>query len=142
MEFQVPQFIKIEPKISFFTFRQLVILIVSFFILAILNLVLESRVFMIVSVPIVITVIAFGFLKFNGRSFTDWFFIIFIYFFTSQVYIWRRDLKGIFGEDKISEIPVIKGKMPLSGRRREEESRRINEYEVIEDLAKKLDYNL
>lgn len=92
MMFNVPQFINIEDKIiGPLGWKQILWLIGLGGILFVLYSFVESRVLIVISIPISALFIALAFFKPYGQPFIKVILFVVTYFFKPKVYIWKRE---------------------------------------------------
>jgi hypothetical protein len=94
MRYQVPQFIEVEDKIfGPFTFKQFAYMGGSAGIAFIAYRFLPLYLAVFIIVPILALGLALAFYKMNGRPFIDVVESAFNYFFSSKLYIWKKEPK-------------------------------------------------
>lgn len=102
MQFQVPQFIDIAPKIiGPLTLKQFLILVGAAVPVFIFFFFLNFFLWIVLSAIIVAVGVTLAFFKFNGQPFSKMLFAAFNYFWQPRFYLWRR-----------VEAPIKMPKMP------------------------------
>lgn len=94
MQFLVPEFITLEPRvIGPITVKQFILIVIGGVIIAIsYKLAPSFLIFVLISLLVIGFVILFGFLKYNSRPFS-YFFINFIKFIsTPNVRVWKKEI--------------------------------------------------
>ena len=106
MEFSIPQFIEIAPKIvGPLTWRQFLLvggaaIIIFFLYFIIKHLVL----FLVISIFLAGSALTFAFLKIGGRTIVSVFLSFFTFSFSSKLYVWERkrmEPKTIIKKEKV-----------------------------------------
>lgn len=91
MEFPVPQFIDIEEKIlGSLTLKQTLYLVGAAGVIFVLYFFVETWLFVILSVIILLIAAAFSFIKIGGRTLGRFINSILIYAFVPHVFIWKK----------------------------------------------------
>ena len=91
MQYQVPQFIEIEDRITrFLTFRQFIYLTLAGIVVAILYFFLQFTLWAIVGTIIGVLTAAFAFLEYNGRPISMILGSMIFYLWRPRIYIWKR----------------------------------------------------
>jgi len=93
MRFDVPQFIEVEDKIiGPLTLKQFLFFLGGGAVLFLLWYVLPNLfLFILVSLPILIIVLALAFYKVNGRPFINYLSSMMKHFSKPRLYLWRKD---------------------------------------------------
>lgn len=112
MQALVPQFIDVEDKITpFLTMKQFFLLVICAGICAIVYPFLETTPWLIISAIIIGLGITFGFVKWNGRSFSVMIYAAMKYAWNPHLYIYKKELVVQSGETKKQEVekkkPII-----------------------------------
>lgn len=91
MQFQVPQFIDIEDKIfGPLTLRQFLYLVGAGGFSFVLFFMLETWLWVIATLMLLVIAASFAFVKFNGQAFTTIITAIFKYLWLPKFYLWQR----------------------------------------------------
>lgn len=108
MQYQVPQFIDIEDRIvGPLTLKQFLYLAFAGAILFVTWFLFNLYVWVIVAVPIIVTALAFAFLKINDRPFLYFFLSIINFYIKPRLYIFStKPREKIKSETKISPEPT------------------------------------
>ncbi len=102
MRFQVPQFVDIEDKIvGPFTLKQFLMYVVAVMVLVPVFLLSDLSLFLTIAIPVMGAAAAFAHLKINDQTLATVLSHAASFFFTPQLYIWRRVaiLKAIIIKD-------------------------------------------
>lgn len=96
MQFQVPQFIETEDKIiGPLTLKQFLYLAAGGAIIFALSFMLQTFIWIIISIVIGGIAAAFAFVKINGQPFQKIIFFIFYYYWNPQNYLWQPENKSV-----------------------------------------------
>lgn len=91
MLYPTPQFIEIEDKIiGPFTLRQFIFIAAGATIVFILFFLMNTFIWILISIPIAAFCLALAFLKINGRAFGNIFLLAIKHFWQPRLYIWKK----------------------------------------------------
>lgn len=123
MQYPLPQFLEIKPKIAGpFNFRQLAYIVGGSLVCVIFYFTMPLMRFLLVSVPIMIVALVFAFAKIKGFPVPTILMRSFTFLFKSKTYIWHKEEKPAFSlpqaakKKKEIEKPVITPKIAEKSR--------------------------
>ncbi|MBU1178535.1 PrgI family protein [Patescibacteria group bacterium] len=111
MQYAVPQFIEVEDKvIGPLTVRQFLYMVIGGVMLLIIWSLADLSLFIILALIVVIVVVAFSFVKINGRPFQIFLLSIIHYFSNPRLRVWFREpaLEKIKASSKEKKVTAQK----------------------------------
>jgi len=111
MQFQVPQFIDVSPKIvGPLTLKQFLYLAGAAGPSVMLFFILNFWIWILITAFLAVLAVALAFIKFNGRPLPAMLMAAFVYFWNPRLYLWRRVEKPL----KLPALPKIPAPQPLA----------------------------
>ncbi len=106
MQYPLPQFLTIKPKIAGpFNFRQLAYIVGGSLICVIFYFTMPVVRFLLISIPIMTVALVFAFAKIKGFPVPTILVRSFAFLFKSKTYIWRKEEKPAFSLPQSAKKP-------------------------------------
>jgi len=96
MQFQVPQFTETEAKVvGPLTLKQFIYIAAAAVISFLLYAFVQTWLWIMISIPLLVIGIALAFIKINGRSFTGFLVSFFNFYWQPQKYVWQTEAPNL-----------------------------------------------
>jgi hypothetical protein len=138
MQFAVPQFVDVEPKIFFFiSVRQFVLICIGLTAIFFLYRKADFGMFLFFSVIIAIVVAVFAFVKVNGRPFHYFVLNIFETLKNPHLRVWKKDVLSTASKKSQKKSPSDKAAVNYIkvAREKQKASSRISELSLLVDTG-------